>query len=91
VRGGVVPADAGHLEHLLRPDERQAPIVTVLDAASHALAFLGSVLGQPVVPLGLETFGQSGGRAAVYHYAGIDADHVVNAALAALALGPDAV
>jgi pyruvate dehydrogenase E1 component len=69
-------------------DERSAPIVTILDGASHALAFLGSVFGQPVVPLGVDCFGQSGQRADLYAYAGIDADHITSAALQALALMP---
>ena len=70
---------------LLEPEERGAPLVTILDGASHALAFLGSVFGQPTVPLGMDRFGQSGGRDALYQYAGIDAGHIVNAALVALA------
>ena len=49
-------ARAGHLATLLPPAERRAPIVTVLDGASHALAFLGSVFGAPVVPLGVDQF-----------------------------------
>jgi pyruvate dehydrogenase E1 component len=63
--------------------------VTVLDGASHALAFLGAVTGQRTVPLGMDRFGQSGGRAALYHDAGIDAGHIVNAALLALAEAED--
>jgi pyruvate dehydrogenase E1 component len=81
-----VPADLGHLESaLMHGAERSAPLVTVLDGASHALAFLGAVFGQPTVPLGMDRFGQSGGRAELYAYAGIDAGHIVNAALVALA------
>jgi pyruvate dehydrogenase E1 component len=80
-----VPAGLGDLESaLIRAEERRAPLVTVLDGASHALAFLGSVFGQPTVPLGMDRFGQSGGRGDLYAYAGIDAGHIVNAALVAL-------
>jgi len=75
----------GHVEtSLLRGEERSAPLVTVLDGASHALAFLGSIFGQRTVPLGMDRFGQSGDRANLYAYAGIDAGHIVNAALLAL-------
>ncbi|MBV9580403.1 MAG: hypothetical protein JO057_17595, partial [Chloroflexi bacterium] len=56
----------------------------VLDGSSHALAFLGSIFGQPTVPLGMDRFGQSGARADLYSYAGIDSGHIVNAALIAL-------
>ncbi len=84
VRRAVPARNAGHLAALIHPEERTAPIVTVLDGASHALAFLGSVFGQRVVPLGVDVFGQSGSRAALYQYAGIDPAHVVNAAALAL-------
>jgi pyruvate dehydrogenase E1 component len=85
IRAAAVPPAVDHLEHtLLRPEERSAPLVTVLDGASHALAFLGSIFGQRTVPLGMDRFGQSGDRASLYAYAGIDAGHIVNAALLAL-------
>jgi pyruvate dehydrogenase E1 component len=87
IRSARIPSGIGHLEELIRPEERSAPIVTVLDGASHALAFLGAVFGQRTVPLGVDRFGQSGARADLYAYAGIDAGHIVNAALQALALG----
>ncbi|MGZ4640441.1 MAG: transketolase-like TK C-terminal-containing protein, partial [Actinomycetes bacterium] len=38
----------------------RGPVVTVHDAASHAMAWLGSALGVPAVPLGVDAFGQSG-------------------------------
>lgn len=86
LRDAHAPLDLGHIEDLLPPDERRAPIVTVQDGASHSLAFLGSVYGVPVVPLGVDEFGQSGTRAALYHKTGIDADQIVNAAMLALDL-----
>jgi pyruvate dehydrogenase E1 component len=76
----------GHLERLIPADERRAPIVTVQDGASHSLAFLGSVWGVPVVPLGVDEFGQSGSRADLYRATGINADQIVNAAMLALEL-----
>ena len=80
------PLDLGHLDTLIPADERRAPIVTVQDGASHSLAFLGSVHGVPVVPLGVDQFGQSGSRQALYEYVGIDTGQIVNAALLALEL-----
>jgi pyruvate dehydrogenase E1 component len=78
--------DGGHAAILFPAEERRAPIVAVADAAPHALAFLGSVYGAPVVPLGVSTFGQSGTIPDLYRAAGIDADHIIEAALVALEL-----
>ena len=78
--------DHGHLETLFPGTDRRAPIVTVQDAASHSLAFLGSVWGAPVVPLGVDEFGQSGSRGELYGQVGIDVDTIVNAGLLALDL-----
>ncbi|HEV2528429.1 MAG TPA: transketolase C-terminal domain-containing protein [Thermomicrobiales bacterium] len=78
--------DHGHLETLFPPTDRRAPIVTVQDAASHSLAFLGSVWGAPVVPLGVDEFGQSGSRGELYGQMGIDVATIVEAGLLALDL-----
>ena len=75
--------DAGHLATLFPPSHRRAPIVTVMDGASHALSFLGGAFGAPVVPLGADSFGQSGTVADLYAYMGIDTHHIVEAALLA--------
>jgi pyruvate dehydrogenase E1 component len=69
---------------LLPADERYAPIITVLDGASHALAWLGSVYGMRTYPLGVDAFGQSGDRASLYHHFSIDAQSIVNTARRAL-------
>ena len=69
---------------LIPTNERHAPIVTVHDGASHALAWLGSVYGELVIPLGVDEFGQSGDRAELYRHFGIDAEGIATAALTAL-------
>jgi pyruvate dehydrogenase E1 component len=79
----------GHREdlqiaRLVRPGERGAPIVTVHDAASHALAWLGSVFGSPVVPVGVDGFGQSGTIDELYGVFDLLPEQIVNAALVAL-------
>jgi pyruvate dehydrogenase E1 component len=86
LRDAYAPLDLGHLETLIPAGERRAPIVTVQDGASHSLAFLGSAWGVPVVPLGVDEFGQSGARQALYRKVGIDVDQIVNAGLLALDL-----
>ncbi|HEX3722367.1 MAG TPA: 1-deoxy-D-xylulose-5-phosphate synthase N-terminal domain-containing protein [Nitrolancea sp.] len=71
---------------LILPEERRAPIITVLDGASHALSFLGGIYGVPVIALGVDEFGQSGRREDLYHATGIDVDAIVGAGLHALEL-----
>ncbi|WP_084728693.1 transketolase-like TK C-terminal-containing protein [Streptacidiphilus neutrinimicus] len=66
--------------------DRHAPLVTVHDAASHSMAWLGAALGVPTVPLGVDAFGQSGTVADLYEINNLDAGSIVNAALAALSL-----
>lgn len=79
----------GHFETLIPRSERRAPIVTVIDGASHSMSFLGSVYGVPVVPLGVDEFGQSGTREDLYRKTGISTDDIVNAAMLALDLSQD--
>ncbi len=73
-----------HLEQLVRPDEQGLPVVTVIDGASHALAFVGSALGTRAVPLGVDRFGQTGSQPEVYEEYGISPTAIVTAALVAL-------
>jgi pyruvate dehydrogenase E1 component len=76
-------AHLGHVEALVAPHERALPIVTVHDAASHALAWIGSVYGQRVVPVGVDEFGQSGSIAELYGTFDLLPEQIVNAALLA--------
>jgi pyruvate dehydrogenase E1 component len=88
LRAGIRAAHepgAAHVDTLLRAEDPHAPIVTVHDAASHAMAWLGSVTGAPVVPLGVDGFGQSGTIADLYDAFELSPGHIVTAALAALA------
>ena len=66
---------------LILPEERHAPIITVQDGASHALAWLGSALQAPVIPLGVDHFGQSGTQSELYHHFAIDWEAIAAAAL----------
>jgi pyruvate dehydrogenase E1 component len=81
-----IRAPRPYLETLVGADEEDVPIVSVLDGHSHALAFLGSALGVPQLPLGVDHFGQSGSRAELYHHYGIDLDAIVDAARTLLAV-----
>jgi pyruvate dehydrogenase E1 component len=85
VRDGIPPR-LEHLESLFPGGHRHAPIVTVLDGASHALSFLGGAFGAPVVPLGSDRFGQTGTIPDLYAAMGFDTPHIVEAALLAAEL-----
>ncbi len=75
---------ASTFDWLIAPPERHAPMVTLLDGASHSLAWLGSVFGAPVYPLGVDQFGQSGARGDLYRHFRLDVDSIVEAAFEAL-------
>ena len=83
VRTATTPSVAGALRAVL-PD--RTPVVTVHDGASHAMAWVGSALGVPAVPVGVDRFGQSGTIADLYALHDLDSGSVVNAALAAISL-----
>jgi len=75
-----VPAPC-HLDVLLGDTDA---LVTVHDASSHAMAWLGAAAGVPTVPVGVESFGESGRIDELYAAHQLDAGHLVTAALAAL-------
>jgi pyruvate dehydrogenase E1 component len=81
---GGAPASC-HLDRLVLPEERGAPLVTLVDGHSHALAWIGSALGVPCVPLGVDRFGQTGSQPALYAAYDVSPEAVVTAALVALA------
>ncbi|WP_129670597.1 1-deoxy-D-xylulose-5-phosphate synthase N-terminal domain-containing protein [Candidatus Chloroploca sp. Khr17] len=72
------------LTWLIPPDEATAPFVTVHDASSHALAWLGSIYGAPVLALGVDAFGQSGTRDELYRAFGLDVESIIKAGFAAV-------
>ena len=80
------PSVAGRLLAQLRPG---AVLVTVGDFHPATLSWLGAVAHNPIVPLGVERFGQSGDIPDLYRAYGIDSDAILDAAARAclLALG----
>jgi len=79
--------EAAHIENLLRPLAPGAAIVTVLDGHPSALAWLGGVAGQRVVPMGVDRFGQSGDILDIYREYELDTDAVLDACAQALLPG----
>jgi pyruvate dehydrogenase E1 component len=73
-----------HIEQVLAPLAPGAALVTVLDGHPATHAWLGSVRGQRVVPLGPDHFGQSGDIPDLYREYGIDADAILDACAQAL-------
>jgi len=76
---GVVDRSGAPVERLLAPLSRDARIITVMDGHPLALSWLGSVRGQRVVPLGIETFGQSGDIPDLYRAYKLDAAAIIDA------------
>ena len=83
IRTATTPSVPGALRAAFT---ERAPIVTVHDAASHTLAWLGSALSSACVPIGVDQFGQSGGIGDLYELHDLTPGSIVNAALAALSL-----
>ena len=69
-----------HVDSLVDGLPPHCPIITVCDGHPLTLAWLGSVAGHRVVPLGVEHFGQTGTIPDLYGHFGINADAIVAAA-----------
>ncbi len=76
-RAGGGASAAGRLLGRLRPG---AALITVGDFHPATLSWLGAVARHPIVPLGVERFGQSGDIPDLYRAYGIDAEAILNAA-----------
>ncbi|HSP27472.1 MAG TPA: pyruvate dehydrogenase, partial [Ilumatobacteraceae bacterium] len=87
--GAVTSATTGQrasvIDRLIPPDERSRPVVSVHDAASHSLAWIGSAIGARQYTLGVDRFGESGTIADLHELTGIDIGTIVNTALLAVA------
>ena len=77
-RGGTSSAS-----QLLSPLAPDAGLVTVLDGHPTTLAWLGSVAGHRVWPLGVDRFGQSANVADLYRVHGIDVSAILDACASA--------
>ena len=60
------------------------PVVTVVDAHPHSLAWVGGALGSKTIPLGVSDWGQSGNRDELYGEYGTDVQSIVRACISAL-------
>src|SRR5262249_21756918 len=71
---------AGVAERLLTRLKPGAGLVTVCDAHPATLSWLGAVAQNPIVPIGIDHFGQSGDIPDLYRMYEIDRDAIVDAA-----------
>lgn len=69
-----------HIERLLSPLARDAGLVTVVDGHPLTLSWLAGVQGNPVEPLGVTDFGQSGDISDLFAKHGLDAPAIIRAA-----------
>ncbi|PBB24103.1 MULTISPECIES: transketolase [unclassified Mesorhizobium] len=76
---GVIHARS-HVERLLDQVPTNCTLITVVDGHPVTLAWMGSVAGHRVRPLGVEHFGQTGTIAHLYRHYGIDAQGIARAA-----------
>ena len=68
-----------HIEKTLQAyNNRSTALITIIDAHSSSLAWIGSVLGQRVYPMGLNKFGQSGDLDEIYKYTNIDFKSIID-------------
>ncbi len=77
--------EASHVGDLLSVTAPGSGLVTLVDGAPSTLSWLGSVRGQRVEALGVETFGQTGDLPDLYATLRLDADAVLDACAALLA------
>jgi pyruvate dehydrogenase E1 component len=68
-----------HIERILAPLAPGGGLVTVLDGHPATHAWLGSVRGQRMVPLGVDHFGQTGDIPDLYRAYGLDTDTILDA------------
>ncbi|MBV1900379.1 MAG: hypothetical protein KUG56_01775 [Kordiimonadaceae bacterium] len=71
--------ETSHVETLMSMLGRDCEIVTVCDAHPLTLSWIGSIRGNPVVPLGVETFGQTGDLPDLFEHFKLDSTAIVAA------------
>ena len=80
-RGRTTASPRSGILDRLFPREHPAPLVTVMDAHPHTLAFLAGARGDRTATLGVTAFGQGASVGDAYRLHGIDAESIAGAAL----------
>ena len=84
IEAGSVTRTPSLLQRLVPPLERDRPIISVHDGASHSLAWLGSALGVRQSALGVDSFGESGTIEDLREITGTSQSSIINAAIIAV-------
>ena len=69
---------SSHIEKILELYTKNTALITIIDAHSSSLAWIGSVLGHRVYPMGLSKFGQSGELDEIYENTNIDFKSIID-------------
>ena len=72
-------AGSAFIEEVLAEVPNSAALITVIDGHPATLAWLGSVRGHRIYPLGVNTFGQSGDIVDLYASYGLDSNTIIEA------------
>ena len=72
------------IEELFLDTRKESVIVSLIDAHSSSLTWIGGAVGKKTVSLGVDEFGQSGNLKDLYQHYSIDADAIVDACAQAL-------
>ena len=67
------------IEELFTDTEKNSVIVSIMDAHSSSLTWVGGAVGKKTISLGVDEFGQSGNLKDLFHNYSIDADAIVDA------------
>lgn len=78
-RGRGLAGATSQIERLVRDLPRHTVLVTITDGHPATLAWIGSVGGHQVIPLGVEHFGQTGTIEDLYRHFQIDAEAIIDA------------
>jgi pyruvate dehydrogenase E1 component len=71
--------EESQIENLLKPLAPDAALITIIDGHPLTLAWMGSVFGHRVHPLGVEHFGQSGDLPDLYRHYRLDVEAILDA------------
>ena len=67
------------IEELFENSNKDSVIITINDAHSSTLTWIGGAVGKKVISLGVDEFGQSGNLKDLYDYYSLDAEAIVDA------------